>query len=523
MARKTVSGRFAGLGVGVGAAVIVVLAASPTAAQTTVRVCDGVEATIVGTPGDDRLVGTAGPDVISGLQGDDQIFGLGGDDIICAGFGDDIVFGGEGFDVIFGAQGNDVLLAANGPGEAVRQDSSGSRMFGGAGNDQLIGSNRWDRMQGGEGADLLMGYEGRDWIRGGGSADQVDGGRGIDDIHTGWGPDRIDVGFGDDIRAGLGVDHCNIDGRAERLWSCETQIPIEQVDFDQQVDGGYFEHIGRGLMPPEGFDVFPARTFDVDGTQVSTFTNLESLPEQASVVAFYGTLRDNGRGGPEACLNGTLDSFPVQCGGPIIDGLEFHPSWTTHHSTTRVGQRPVHFTWPPIDGHVTLIEELTDVGFGGIDLGDDFDPDAPLFPLPQECADIETFVDSDTLHVWELENPDKAAGIFIADSRFPVIQVVGDAEPVRTDLRTDSAEACVVGGIEFSNAEIQQTRDELTDVLIGGGSGVLWSGIGSSVLENRVRVSVPIVDQVTISTLRSFVSRPEMLRIETGGQLFVIE
>ena len=255
MAMKTASVRWVSFGVGVvGAVSMAVLAASPSAAQTAVRVCDGVEATIVGTSGNDRLVGTEGSDVISGLQGDDQIFGLGGDDIICAGFGDDIVLGGEGFDVIFGAQGDDVLLAGNGPGIAVRQDTRGSRMFGGEGNDQLIGSNRWDRMQGGDGADLLMGYEGRDWIRGGGSADQIDGGGGIDDIHSGWGPDRIDVGFGDDIRAGLGRDHCNIDGRAERLWSCEAQVPIQQVDFDQQVDGGHLEDILQRLTPPTSID-----------------------------------------------------------------------------------------------------------------------------------------------------------------------------------------------------------------------------------------------------------------------------
>ena len=43
--------------------------------------CNGVVATVVGSPGDDAaLTGTAGDDVIAGLGGDDTIDGLGGND-----------------------------------------------------------------------------------------------------------------------------------------------------------------------------------------------------------------------------------------------------------------------------------------------------------------------------------------------------------------------------------------------------------------------------------------------------------
>ena len=69
------------------AVITALLALVPTSigAQDTVRQCSGIDATLVGTPGDDHLIGTDGPDVITGLQGNDIIFGLEGDDIICGG------------------------------------------------------------------------------------------------------------------------------------------------------------------------------------------------------------------------------------------------------------------------------------------------------------------------------------------------------------------------------------------------------------------------------------------------------
>ncbi|MFT7474790.1 MAG: hypothetical protein ACI81L_001722 [Verrucomicrobiales bacterium] len=190
-----------------------------------VVMCGGLEATIVGTPGDDDLVGTGGPDVIAGLQGDDVIDGRGGDDVICGGIGDDRLLGGQGFDVLYGAHGNDVLIAAHGASLADRTDHAGGRIFGGAGNDIIIGSTRWDRMQGGLGRDEIIGFEGRDWIRGGGDNDVLDGGRNIDNLHGGNGRDLIFTGTGDMVRGGAGsADICDLSGgRPELLISCELQ------------------------------------------------------------------------------------------------------------------------------------------------------------------------------------------------------------------------------------------------------------------------------------------------------------
>ncbi len=184
--------------------------------------CGGFEATIVGTPGNDRLTGTAGRDVIAGLQGNDIISGLAGDDIVCGGLGDDILIGGQGFDVLYGAQGNDTLIAANGETTAQQADSAGGRMFGGADDDRIIGSSRWDRMQGGSGNDEMYGFTGRDWMRGGSGNDRIDGGANYDDLHGGNGTDRIIVTTGDTVRGGSSNrDTCDVTGTPAVLLSCE--------------------------------------------------------------------------------------------------------------------------------------------------------------------------------------------------------------------------------------------------------------------------------------------------------------
>ncbi len=189
-------------------------------------ICDGVEATIIGTIGNDTLVGTPGPDVFAGLQGNDTIRGLGGDDIICGGKGNDVLIGGEGFDIIFGAQGDDVIFGADGNEASQREDIRGGRYFGGAGNDWIYGTTRWDRMQGGAGADALFGYQGRDWMRGGSQGDRLDGGGGIDDMNAGNGNDDLIVGAGDIVRGGAGSeDRCDLTGgQPATLISCELRL-----------------------------------------------------------------------------------------------------------------------------------------------------------------------------------------------------------------------------------------------------------------------------------------------------------
>jgi len=106
--------------------------------------CNGLPATIVGTPGADRLIGTPVRDVIVGLGGNDSIYGQGADDVICGGDGNDVINGGTENDYIDGGNGDD-------------------RVIGDAGNDNLFGGAGTDRVFAGPGMDLLDGGTGFDY------------------------------------------------------------------------------------------------------------------------------------------------------------------------------------------------------------------------------------------------------------------------------------------------------------------------------------------------------------------------
>lgn len=195
-----------------------------------VRTCDGVPATIVGTPGDDHLVGTSGNDVIVGLAGDDHIEGLGGDDVICGGAGKDLLDGGLGQDRLFGQKGSDVLiggpghdLIVGGPGRdwvdysgapsAVVVDLGAGTASGGAGvdtivgveniigsffDDALIGSGKPNVIRGGFGDDTIVGKKKADRLFGEGGDDKIYGGKGNDELSGGPGIDTLDGGPGTD-------------------------------------------------------------------------------------------------------------------------------------------------------------------------------------------------------------------------------------------------------------------------------------------------------------------------------------
>ncbi|MDQ3954969.1 MAG: hypothetical protein M3285_05405 [Actinomycetota bacterium] len=187
--------------------------------QVTARLpkCDGVEATIVGTAGNDVLEGTQGPDVIVAQGGHDKIFGNGGDDLICAGGGHDWLEGGGGDDVLLGGSQSDALGAPpedaggiphefddpNGfpAGVTVIGDVGDEIMRGGPGNDLLRGGPGDDMLFGEEDNDELgccyshgkyigdIGFDGFD-----GGDDVMDGGEG-DDMCTDWAGDNTQDAF----------------------------------------------------------------------------------------------------------------------------------------------------------------------------------------------------------------------------------------------------------------------------------------------------------------------------------------
>lgn len=178
--------------------------------------CDGREATIVGTDGDDELSGTDGPDVISAGKGNDRVDGLGGDDVIC---------GDEGADALTGGDGDDRLLGGLDEKEAADTDYdvwNGDTLAGGPGDDHLdLGIDpEWSEgglpetltyagAAGGVTVDLAAGTatgEGTDEIvgtvrelHGSGHDDRLLGGGNADTIFGGGGGDEIDGRAGDDF------------------------------------------------------------------------------------------------------------------------------------------------------------------------------------------------------------------------------------------------------------------------------------------------------------------------------------
>jgi Ca2+-binding RTX toxin-like protein len=80
--------------------------------------CRGLDVTIRGTLGDDRIDGTPERDVISTSTGNDRISGGDGNDVICSGAGRDKVKAGGGDDRIFAGTGRDDVAGEGGDDSA---------------------------------------------------------------------------------------------------------------------------------------------------------------------------------------------------------------------------------------------------------------------------------------------------------------------------------------------------------------------------------------------------------------------
>ena len=169
--------------------------AMPASAQV---YCDGLPATIIGTPGNDVIFGTSGPDVIAGLGGDDTLFAAPESDTWYGDpFSENHVCGGSGKDFIGGAAGRDRLLGGMGRDE----------IDGGPGYDVLLGGPHGDRLTDdirGSQSDVGDGT----FIRGHGGPDDIECGPGLCKVVAGDGNDEIHawaVGEGF-VDAGRGVD-----------------------------------------------------------------------------------------------------------------------------------------------------------------------------------------------------------------------------------------------------------------------------------------------------------------------------
>jgi uncharacterized repeat protein (TIGR01451 family) len=118
--------------------------------------CAGETATVIGTPGADRLTGTDGRDVIRAFGGNDRIFGLEGRDVVCGGRGSDVIKGHGGGDRVKGGPDDD----------RIRGKEGNDRLAGNGGNDNIGGGPGDDALRGGSGTDTCRGGPGRDTRRG---------------------------------------------------------------------------------------------------------------------------------------------------------------------------------------------------------------------------------------------------------------------------------------------------------------------------------------------------------------------
>jgi Ca2+-binding RTX toxin-like protein len=251
------------------------------------QTCAGVEVTIAGTDGNNKLTGTEGPDVIHAGKGDDKIFGLGGDDVLCGGEGADKLSGGAGDDHIEGNRDgivvahNDYTVAEEdtlngGPGDDYLDGGVDDRHASvvypttltyadsesgvvvdlelgqatGDGTDtivgpvgKLLGSAHVDELRGTAGDEYLVGNAGADLLDGRGGADQLEaadlyrvhpeispttliGGSGLDQLVGSDGNDILRGGAGNDVfQARLVLTNCSVGLAMITLTTLSLRVP----------------------------------------------------------------------------------------------------------------------------------------------------------------------------------------------------------------------------------------------------------------------------------------------------------
>ncbi len=217
--------------------------------------CNGLEATLTGTAGDDTLVGTEGDDIIAGGSGNDTIDGLGGNDIICGSAGNDRLIGGPGNDTIVGGAGIDTIFGGDGD-DIIGGDGGNDVISGDEGDDVINGDDGDDRVKAGIGNDTVYGDDGADFLSGQGGNDSVYGGAGNDRLAGNSGEDYVDGGAGndkvggggqaDEVHGGDGDD--NVQGRSgnDLVYGDDGNDTVAGNRGKDTVLGGAGNDIGNG-------------------------------------------------------------------------------------------------------------------------------------------------------------------------------------------------------------------------------------------------------------------------------------
>jgi Ca2+-binding RTX toxin-like protein len=198
--------------------------------------CDGLPATIVGTPGDDVIVGLAGVDDIHGNGGNDTICGGPGNDNLVGQDGDDHLFGNDGNDRIYGLDGEDYVEGGDGD-DVIYGGNDNDSLHGNAGDDRLKGEAGVDEVDGDEGNDTVQGGDDNDLLYGGPNDDRLYGGNGNDTMLGGDGYNVYYGGPGDDTITGgadidrmkgeAGTDTCDgAGGLADTAQTCEIVLNV---------------------------------------------------------------------------------------------------------------------------------------------------------------------------------------------------------------------------------------------------------------------------------------------------------
>ncbi|MEA3501198.1 MAG: hypothetical protein U9R47_00360 [Actinomycetota bacterium] len=245
------------------------------------------------------------------------------------------------------------------------------------------------------------------------------------------------------------------------------------------------------------------KVFDIDGLEVVTMTELGELPNRVEKVEFVVTIIDSGSG-PMICTGGVADSLPPQCAGPIVDGLDMS-GWSDEAQGVSWGDRTVIVTWPPIDGHVRLIE--------------DSEPHHSEFvyppgELPSECAGIESFVSSFEVNEYARGLGARNGDLYLTNDNVIVLQVVGDPQEHRDALASGGRQACVIE-VERSAAEQRALLDSIVPRL----SDLVGPFGASTGPGGRVEIQVAVADYQTVEAIANLVEDRTALRVVGMGVL----
>ncbi|PSB28947.1 calcium-binding protein, partial [filamentous cyanobacterium Phorm 46] len=193
---------------------------------------------IFGGSGKDTCKGDDGDDWVHGNDGDDDVDGGAGSDTVYGGKGDDKCEGGEGNDTVRGDRGNDNVSGGDG-NDNVNGGKDNDTVIGGAGSDVCMGDDGDDSVMGGDGDDSVMGGAGSDTVIGGAGSDVCMGDDGDDSVMGGAGDDTLMGGSGNDVCMGDDGDDSVMGGDGDdTLMGGAGKDTLVAGDGNDMVDGG---------------------------------------------------------------------------------------------------------------------------------------------------------------------------------------------------------------------------------------------------------------------------------------------